>query len=439
MTKIKMWSTIGGQLWKSAKPIGEVSEADSADSAMLSRVVQLSSQGLERAASSTDNDFTFIVNGLEIQCTQFQASFISPRVAFLVQQDKTINSFFIESLNRIEGIELKRCVYLFEQLMKGSGIVASGSELRGLCDLAAVLGNIELVNQFCDVQETNAQNVCSRLRKGDFYDCCLEEEICFAASHFYELEFEELKDLDICILETILSSPLLRLNDEDSLLEFICKVESDSRILVRQVFSEYLRSESMTVFLDFISGSNADPVIWSSLCRRLLLPIWRPPIEGEIPRKEAKSLDGIISYLTQKHGGNVEEKGIVTITSKSVLAGPLKNVADLTSDSDFWSKNQPGQWVCWHFGELGVRPTHYTIVALYLKSWVVEGSLDGRSWTEIDRKTDNQDFKFPNTTSFAVSNPAEFRFIRLTQTGKRHDGYDSLALLAVEFFGTLSE
>jgi hypothetical protein len=165
--------------------------------------------------------------------------------------------------------------------------------------------------------------------------------------------------------------------------------------------------------------------------------------EIEIPMKEAKSLDGIILYLTKKHGGNVQEKGIVTTTSKSVYSDKPsdapKNVADLTSDSYFLSKNEPGQWVCWDFRERRVRPTHYTIRGWDLKSWVVEGSLDGRSWTEIDRQTDNQDFKDGNTVSFAVSNPAEFRFIRLTQTCKNHLGDDYLALHGVEFFGTLSE
>jgi hypothetical protein len=39
----------------------------------------------------------------------------------------------------------------------------------------------------------------------------------------------------------------------------------------------------------------------------------------EFPLKEAKSVDGIISYLTRKHGGNVHGKGIATITSKSVM------------------------------------------------------------------------------------------------------------------------
>jgi hypothetical protein len=169
----------------------------------------------------------------------------------------------------------------------------------------------------------------------------------------------------------------------------------------------------------------------------------KSPNKIEIPMKAANSLDGIISHLTQKHGGNVQEKGIVTITSKSVINDDpkyaLKKVADLTSDSDFWSNSEPGQWICWDFGEMRVRPTHYTIKAGSLKSWVVEGSLDGGSWTEIDRQTDNQDFWDWRRASFAVSNPAEFRFIRLTQTGKDHDGADCLYLRVVEFFGTLSE
>jgi hypothetical protein len=83
-----------------------------------------------------------------------------------------------------------------------------------------------------------------------------------------------------------------------------------------------------------------------------------------------------------------------------------------------------------------VQPTHYTIGAGLLKSWVVEGSLDGERWTEIDRKRDNEDFKKWNTASFTVSKPAEWRFIRLTQTDKNHSGDNVLRLCAVEFFGT---
>jgi hypothetical protein len=164
----------------------------------------------------------------------------------------------------------------------------------------------------------------------------------------------------------------------------------------------------------------------------------------EIPMKAAKSLDGMISYLTKKHGGNVQEKGIVTITSKSVYRRgqryALSNVADLTSDSRFCSEDASAEWICWDFREMRIRPTHYTMKGVLLKSWAIEGSIDGKSWMEIDRQTDNQDFKKDaHQASFAFSKPAEFRFIRMTQTGKNHFGDDSLALCAVEFFGTLLE
>jgi hypothetical protein len=115
-------------------------------------------------------------------------------------------------------------------------------------------------------------------------------------------------------------------------------------------------------------------------------------------------------------------------------------VADLTSVAFLLSKDEPGQWVCWDFREMRVRVTHYTITAAYLKSWTIEGSSDGDQWTEIHRETENSDFKAGwRKASFAVSNPAEWRFLRLTQTAKNHEGRDSLSLTSVELFGTLSE
>jgi hypothetical protein len=157
----------------------------------------------------------------------------------------------------------------------------------------------------------------------------------------------------------------------------------------------------------------------------------------EFPLMEAESTDGVISYLTRKHEGNVHDRGIVTITSKS---GYVCNVADLTSNSYFCSWNEPGQWICWDFHEMRVRPTHYTISCDYLQSWVVESSLEGEAWTEIDRKWSNNDFREGfATASFAVSNSAECRLIRLTQTCPNHVRCHFLAIQAFEFFGTLLE
>jgi hypothetical protein len=154
---------------------------------------------------------------------------------------------------------------------------------------------------------------------------------------------------------------------------------------------------------------------------------------------------GIISYLTRKHSENVQDKGIVAITSKSVnSAAPqyaLRNVADLTSGSYFWPENEPGQWICWDFHAMRVRPDHGTIKSRFsrLKSWVVESSLNGKTWTEIDRQTDNYVLKDAMMATFAVSNSAECRLIRLTQTGINHYESHSLVIEGLEFFGTLLE
>jgi hypothetical protein len=174
----------------------------------------------------------------------------------------------------------------------------------------------------------------------------------------------------------------------------------------------------------------------------------------DCPLKNDKPLEGIISYLTRQHGGNVHDKGIVTITAKSVWADDkdsrwtLRNLADVTYDSWFSSKNEPNQWVCWDFKERCIRPTHYTVATyrLYnLKSWVIDGSLTGVDWTEIDRRTISEGLDSRWTASFPVSKSLECRFIRLTQTDKNHspDGSTTylniLALHTFEIFGTLLE
>jgi hypothetical protein len=73
----------------------------------------------------------------------------------------------------------------------------------------------------------------------------------------------------------------------------------------------------------------------------------------EFPLMRYDSLDGIISHLTKKHGGNVLEKGIVRITAKSVWsAEPTDrptNVADLTSYPFLSSLGELRHWI-WDFG-----------------------------------------------------------------------------------------
>jgi hypothetical protein len=404
----------------------------------------LSSQGLERAASISESAFVFIGNNCEFRCTQFQAAFISPRVHGLLQQDATVNSFCLDH----DGDQMSetRMFDILEQLVNGWSIEVGRCEVGALEDFASLLGNAELLRQFLDEDGPMTQtNVCRRLKHKFSIGVSASAELEFAASHFHELEEEDLKELDISVIEAILNSGSLRLITEDSLLNFILSLDWAEQLLaVRYIRAEYLTIESMASLVSRLADSDFDLLVWTSLCRRLCLPGAFGLVESregtlQFRMNPARPLDGIIRYLTTKHGGNVHTHGIVQMTSASDDWRSLWNVANLEGESPFWSDSRTGQWICWNFGEMRVRATHYTIRAYGLRSWVGESSLDGEVWTEIDRQTDNLAFtRNVSTASFSVSNPVESRFIRLTHTGPRQDGDRWLCWTGVEFFGTLS-
>jgi hypothetical protein len=107
----------------------------------------------------------------------------------------------------------------------------------------------------------------------------------------------------------------------------------------------------------------------------------------------------------------------------------IRGIVDLTSGREFWSKNTPGQWICWDFGEMRVRSTHSTIQTARLQACLVEGSLDGSSPKEVDLKTEKGKLYKSAIASYAVSKAAECRFNRLTRTGTDHNRYDYLVLI----------
>jgi hypothetical protein len=165
----------------------------------------------------------------------------------------------------------------------------------------------------------------------------------------------------------------------------------------------------------------------------------RPAVTGWVlrPLTEDGSLDGIIAYLTREHIGNIHEMGIIAITTADGGRAQAR-MADLDRSGYTYSKNDPGQWICWDFREIRIRPTHYTIVSENLVSWTLEASMDGATWKEIDRHTDRE-VHGQDPASFAVSDPVECRFILLTQTAVNYEGTFVFEYRPIEFFGSLLE
>jgi hypothetical protein len=120
----------------------------------------------------------------------------------------------------------------------------------------------------------------------------------------------------------------------------------------------------------------------------------------------------------------------VTFDSQSWVGDHrVENIAVFESDAYFQSRNEPYQWFSIDFHNQRFRPTHYAIRSDILKSWVVEGSTDGRNWRELDRQTDNTVLTGGSYAAiFLIQHPIELRYIRLIQTGKNCDGNDILRL-----------
>jgi hypothetical protein len=281
-----------------------------------------------------------------------------------------------------------------------------------------------------------------------------ERSVAFLALHFCELTSSDLDAICCPRLFHILSHESLRISSEEALYDYVYSralLHSECFGLFQFVRFEYLSTDYISRFVS-MSCENFDLVdlrIWCVICERLILRVLPPGAnprarENVFPMVASDPLNGIIAYLTRKHSGNVRDKEVISISSKSESSDdPVRNALDLRPEVFFWSRDEPDQWICWDFHEMRVRPTHYSIRSgrwANLKSWVVVGSLDGEHWNEIDRRLENEELnEYCVVRPFPVSKPIDCRFVKLTQLGKNHGGFDYLVLSFFELFGALLE
>jgi hypothetical protein len=71
-------------------------------------------------------------------------------------------------------------------------------------------------------------------------------------------------------------------------------------------------------------------------------------------------------------------------------------------------------------------------------NWVIEGSVDGTAWFELDQRNNCRDLVGLNRSqTFSASGSGFSHLIRLRQTEKSSSGCDYVALGAFELFGIL--
>jgi hypothetical protein len=251
----------------------------------------------------------------------------------------------------------------------------------------------------------------------------------------------------------------LKIKSEDSLYDIVSKqISSDFRYfeLIEFVRFEFLSLDCFRLYFETVSNSFEHSTLshWLSLQSRLLFPVTplssndRQCISGLL-FEPSSPLSGIIAHLTSRHGRNVHDVGVMSITANRPVddhpaCGP-KNAVDLGTNSYFHSVNEPNQSICFDFKALQIRATHYTVCMLesrsascHLKNWVIEGSNEGISWTEIDRRENNTDLNISYAIkTFVVKEIDRFSMICLRQIGLNHEKSNYQMMTTFEVFGWL--
>ena len=411
-----------------------------------------------------ENDFAFVVHRRRFCIPRFVAEMVSPKISRLRRCDASFLEYHLQT--EISCKKFKR----FLEMAKGGDLSIENDHVCYL-RLFMELENEELQRQMVSLDapaEITVENVVSQLAmKREMGPATpVEPEVDFIAKHFSEMPPTEIMKLSVDSLELVLASGSLRITDEDMLYSTLSKViktnGTEYVCLLEHVQFENLSQEAITEFVNDSSLFLKDGMsvtIWSSICRRLV----RSHVSSDVqqngflcPLDTARPLEGIIRHLSRMYGRNICETGIVRLTGSRPYnmdpnySNSVGQVAIADRSTYFCSANEPNMWICYDFKNRRIKPTAYTIQSFagssgweHLRSWVIETSTDGTTWTEIDRHENCESLNREHAVaSFIISSSSECRMIRLRQIGPNCHRFvqdNKLVLSSWEIFGTVRE
>ena len=429
---------------------------------MSSIQITLSSRGLANiACSPVDIGITVHVGEKRYRCHRDVLRFLSPNLSQMLSTDPMVDEFVLPTRPGEEEY-----FSVLQDLMSGKPATVTEANADFLVAAGEALGNSELVDLVMKFlsRPIKVSNVFEKIERKRKLGCDMSEEIAYAASHLFKFDTEELKDLDLEVLQLVLEHEKLQLRNESWLFRFVCSLIAEKgdeyRCLLSCVAFEYLTALEMTTFVSMISLEDISGKMWASLTTRLGLNVANDLTkytrtkkgfsvlnsrEEEFPYS-GDGFDGIFGNLT-KRCGNLVDNGVVSISSSGNISMPPNQLVDNTFNGYWYSMNVPNSWVMIDFGRFRLKPSAYTLrtghfepfSVEHLKSWVIEGSYDAMNWSELDRQKNTQDLNgdFKSKT-WPCKEYVAFRYIRLRQTSKNHHNSNFLFLNNIELFGTLS-
>ena len=169
------------------------------------------------------------------------------------------------------------------------------------------------------------------------------------------------------------------------------------------------------------------------------------PSKQILAQYNGQPYNGIFAKLSELAKGDPHLKKVINVTASSSDRNEAYQITDSRWNDFFFTEDIPNSWILFDFKDKKVHLTNYTLRThkygsgtCHLKSWILEGSNNGKDWEEIDKISYpvlNVQNRYQTLNS--TRNKDKFQYIRLRQIGMNFRGDNIFALASVEFFGTI--
>lgn len=373
-------------------------------------------------------DFTIYVGDKEYKCNKSLACLFFPFVLNSVICDPTTIMFFIRSEDNDNNFEaIIDYVYL--------RTIESAKINEDVLDMLKQLGCYELINYLLDIQYYDTSdfekcifNLNYKLKN----DLDYSKEIDHMASNFYRIDLKAFDNISIEIIEEIISSQLLVVDDEHYLLEFI-------RNLVRKHGTDFLRLLDYVYFCnlpleDLMALKNEFDVSQTNFSDLILYSENSGFINKNRYRNTVDSV-GIFHRLRKLAGENPIEAGLAHVYSLSINCCK-ENKSEFFLDNDNFKlySNENIQLIMFDLIDRKVSVNQYEIKFGHeYNDYVIEGSNDNMNWALLHRN------KVMNDTvsiyKYSVECKEYYRYFRIKQ--EYCYDYRGLSITFLELYGEM--
>jgi hypothetical protein len=227
--------------------------------------------GIDRLLELIPNEeFTFIVKGESLKTTLSEAVLISPIISERLKTDPTNHEFYFGS----DEIEMKQFSGFIVLIRNRNECIFSREAEIGLLSICKLIGNEKLSllilgSVHCDISSKSLSSYVCELESSEKIKIC-EMNIEDCASKLSSYSTDELRKLPKQILHSLLSSPSLIIESEDSLLQQLIDLGSDYFEYWDYIEIAFLSTQGISQFVENFPFEELRTSHWEKIVDRLI-------------------------------------------------------------------------------------------------------------------------------------------------------------------------